>query len=297
MSPELVRNVAGYAVVALGSLVWYVGYLWWWNPERRRADVERWSMRHMAAWDARWQEPIERQLKADVRVDLIWVFLLCGVLQGVPTSGKAYVACLVAIPGVVTTFNGLAFTRIPLPPGTRVARLRELTLTDYLPDRTRWLMWASAAAGCLACVVLGAATGRWVVGASGGLLLLMPLTVEYAGSRLAHLPEPADSAALLYVQDAFRSDIIRSAAVRSSLGAAIASVLVAWALVVEHPGWVPVVLLGVGGLLVVCLCLQGSDFRHTPAAYMRSRLWPALTPHQVIRPGDALPVPATVSSC
>ena len=79
MSPELVRNVAGYAVVALGSLVWYVGYLWWWNPERRRADVERWSMRHMAAWDARWQEPIERQLKADVRVDLIWVFLLCGV--------------------------------------------------------------------------------------------------------------------------------------------------------------------------------------------------------------------------
>ena len=297
MSHEVV-HVLHYLVFAIAwSTVWYVGYVLWWRPERRRADAWKWAMRHMAAYDERWQEPVERQLKANVRVDFLEIFFLCSVLIQVPTSGKAYAACLVAVPGILSTLNGLAFSRGELPPGTRVARLRELSLTDYLPARTRRMMWASGVAGCLACVVLGVATDRWVVGASGGLLVLAPLAVEYAGTQLARMPEPADTAARLYVQDAFRSDLIRGAAVRSSVGAALACLLVAWALVMEHPGWVPVILLAIGCLLVLCLCLQGSDFRNTPAAYMRSRLWPTLTPHQVVRPGDALPVPTAVSPC
>lgn len=282
------------AFLIIWPTAWYLGFVLWWRPERRRADARRWATRHLAAYDERWQEPVERQLKANVRLDFLATFLLSSALLRMPVSGKAYAACLVALPGVLAALNGLAFSRVPLPPGTRVARLRELTLTDYLPNRTRQLMWASGATGCLACVVLGVVTDRWVVAASGALLVLAPLAVEYAGTQLARMPEPADSAARLYVQDAFRSDLIRSAAVRSSLGAAFAGLLVAWAMVLDHPGWVPVTLLGIVGLLIVCLCLQGSDLRHTPAAYMRSRLWPNLTPHQVVRPGDALPTPAVV---
>jgi hypothetical protein len=104
------------------------------------------------------------------------------------------------------------------------------------------------------------------------------------------MPEPADSAAYLYLQDAFRSDLVRSAAFRSTLGGVFVCTLVSWAMIWQNVAWCVPLLLGV--LMMIWLFLETPDFRNDPAGYMRSRLWPTLTPGQVLRSGDPLPTRA-----
>ena len=60
------------------------------------------------------------------------MFCLTFLLMQVPMAGKAYAACLVAVPGVLATLYGVAFSRVPLPPGARVARLAGAR-SDRLP--------------------------------------------------------------------------------------------------------------------------------------------------------------------
>lgn len=295
MNDVLVEGLVSCVGFGLTGVAIYFGYLRWWTPERQRTDASKWSQRHLAPYDERWSDAIHRELKTNFGVDLASIFLLTSVLMQVPTSGKAYAACLIALPTLLVTLNGLAFNRVALPPGVRVARMRELTLTDYLPHRTRRLMWVSGVAGCLTCVVLGVAHDQWVVALSGLLLLIAPACVEWVASQLARMPEPAENAAHLYVQDAFRADLIRASAIRSATGGTFVTALIAWEMVLDDPGWVPAVLLGVGILLTAFLFNEGPEFRKRPADYMRSRLWPSLRPAEVLQPGDPVPVPRPLS--
>ena len=82
-----------------------------------------------------------------------------------------------------------------------------------------------------------------------------------------------------------------AAAVRSSLGAAFACLLVAWAMVFEHPGWVPVTLLGIGGLLRRVPCVSKGRTSATPRRVHAITPLARPHPHQVVRPGDALAGP------
>jgi hypothetical protein len=288
MSVHLSRLIVGTVGVSVMWVLLYVGSLRWWTPERRRADAWKWAQRHLASYDERWLEPVERQMLSSFRIDCVCMILLSYVLFVVPTSAKAYIGCLVALPTVMAILRGLAFSRVVVPPGERVARLRELTVEDYLPKRTRVLMWRCGAAGSLTCLVLGFTRDQWFVAVSGLLLLAAPATVDLAGARLARTPEPAESAAHLYTQDAFRSGLIRMAALRSAMGGTYVCLLVSWALVFTEPVWAVGVVLGV--VLFVAMFREARGFGKAPAAYMRSRLWPTLAPGQVLAPGD--PVPA-----
>src|SRR3954453_2702232 len=113
-----IHGLASLALSALWSSAWYVGYLLWWTPERRRDDAWKWSLRHLAAYDERWRGLLELQLRSRVRADFAWVFVFSFLLLSAPTSAKAFAACLVAAPGVLASLKGLAFSRVPLPPGT-----------------------------------------------------------------------------------------------------------------------------------------------------------------------------------
>jgi hypothetical protein len=100
-------------------------------------------------------------------------------------------------------------------------------------------------------------------------------------------PEPAQSAAHLYLQDALRADRIRSAAFTSTQSGAMACILIFMA--VDDPAWLVWTLLAMSPVLFTGLLMVGLDHRDAPADYLRARLWPTSKVGQVLRPGDALP--------
>ncbi len=280
------------AIVAGGLVVWGCSALIIRSlgPAHRRQEGQKWAWRHQAFVAPRWVPAVDAQLRANKRTDLAGVFLFTVVLIQMPTSLKAYAACLVTLPVVLASVRGLTATRrTQLPAGARVARLRELTLSDYVPRSSRILMWAGAVAGSAATLYLGIARSQPLTFASTLLLLLAPLSVEVAGNRLARQPEPAEDSAHLYWQDAFRSDLLRSASAMTAASGCLLCLIEPGLLASTIPSWGATFWWALGAAILALMLLDSRGLRDRPAAYMRSRLWPMLTPDQVMRSGDPVP--------
>jgi hypothetical protein len=291
----MISHLVGRLVVMLaGGLVLALLYYLQFgrqSPEKARKAGNRWAWKRQAYVDGRWTEQLNRQLRAQRLVDMLGMFALCVVLVQVPVTVRAYAACLALMPALLATMRGFTLLRgVTLPPGTRVARVRELSLADYLPGRLRLAMWVAAAIGAAATIRVAVRHDQpWAI-ASAALLLLGPVAVEVAGARLARHPEPAVDAAHLYWQDALRSDLVRSTAGMATAAGMFLCLLTPTILGFEHVADAVVwygLALGLG-LLTLMDDLRSHD---RPAAYMRSRLWPTLAPHQVLRSGDPLPMP------
>ena len=160
-----------------------------------------------------------------------------------------------------------------------------MELLDYIPERTRLFMWFAGALGCLACLLVAVVHHQGLLGVSGGLMVLAPACVELTGRRLARVPEPARSASHLYLQDVLRADHIRSAAVSTTLSAAMLCNWLSAATINDTALW--------GTLMVMnAVLLTGLLVAFTPgkkaSTYMRTRLWPQLGPGQLLT--DAEPV-------
>lgn len=280
--------VTGDAVLGLVWVVLFAYTMKRWTPERGRAAALEWADKRRVSCDEQWLDPVQRQLRTNVQADFVAMYFLFGVLVQVPASVKPYAACLVGLPAVVVIARGLTFSRMILPPGTRVARARELVLADYLPTRTRLLVWLAAACGLAACLSVAVVRDQWIVAVSGLLLLAPPIAIERAGARLVRMPEPADSAAHLYLQDAFRSDLLRFAAMRSPLAA---SALVGYLgiFLLDGNEGVAAILIVLGVCLFAVLMIDALDFRDDPAGHMRVRLWRALPHERVLGPQDPIP--------
>jgi hypothetical protein len=259
------------------------------SPEKVREEGNKWAWERQAYVDGKWTEQLTKQLRAQRRNDLLGMFVLCSVVIQMPVTMRAYAACLALVPALLATLRGLTLLRrVTLPPGTRVARLRELSLADYLPSRLRLAMWLAAAIGAAATARVAVQHDQpWAIG-SAAVLFLAPVAVEVAGARLARQPEPAVDAAHLYWQDALRSDLIRSTAGMAT-SAGLLLCLLTPTIVGFYDVADAVVWYGLGAVLLLFLLLDEGRDQGRPAAYMRSRLWPTLGPDQVLRPGDPLP--------
>jgi len=258
-------------------------------PEKVREAGSKWAWKRQAYVDGRWTEQLSKQLRAQRRVDLLGMILLCVVMFQVPVTMRAYAACLGLVPALLATLRGFSLLRgVPLPSGTRVARLRELSLSDYLPPRLRLGMWVAAVVGAAATVRVALQHEQpWAI-ASAALLLMGPAAVEVAGARLARQPEPAIDAAHLYWQDALRSDLVRSTSGMATTAGMILCLLTPTIVGFDHMGDF-VVWYGLGLAIGLITLKDNVESHERPAAYMRSRLWPTLGPDQVLRSGDPLP--------
>ena len=265
--------ITGDLVFVLGWVALFVFSMRRWTPERGRDAARKWADNRQVACDDAWLNPVQRQLRTNYHADLVALFFLYCALNLAPAPIKPYAALLVSTPYVVVIARGLSISRQILPPGPRVARARQVTAADYLPGRTRQLAWACAVSGLAACVALGWVRDNQALAAAGLLLLIPPASIEWVGQRLSHMPQPADSAEHLYLQDAFRSDLMGFASFRSALAAATLTGYLGVDAIAGSVAWVPVVLVGVAALLFVGLFRQTGDLRENPAGYMRSRLW------------------------
>lgn len=285
----LVFGVAGVISLSLYAVtVW-----WWWRPDRRLSRAQKWAQRHVSSYENEWLIPFQEEDVVICRVAAVGGFFSIVFLLEIPLGGQPYAAWLLSFPALFSISCCLSGTRIALPPGTRVARLRELELEDYLPERTRLFMWVAGVVGCLACLLVSVATGEWLVGASGSLMLVGPACVELAGRRLARLPEPAQSAAHLYLQDVFRADHIRWAAFSSALSGAM---LCNWlSSAVDDPAWIVWALIGMSYSLLTGLCMFALKTDWKASTHMRSRLWPELRPGQLVSDGEPIPAAGATS--
>jgi hypothetical protein len=281
-------------IVGGAGLVAGVAYAvdaWWGTPARRRARAHKWAREQVASYEDQWLVAFQEQGVVTRRASVVACFLSLVILLEIPMGGQPFAAWLFGLPAAYAIFRALTCTRMSLPPGTRVARLRELELVDYIPQRTRLFMWFAGTVGCLACVLVALVRHEWLIGVSGLLMVLAPACVELAGGRLARLPEPAQNPAHLYLQDVMRADHIRAAAVSTALGAAM---LCNWlSVAVDDTGWLEGILMVTNVVLLTGVYVVTLKPGLKASTYMRSRLWPQLRPGELVT--DAEPVRAAVA--
>jgi hypothetical protein len=259
------------------------------TPLRRARSGDTWARRHLAYVPSEWTKSVDRQLETNLRLDIAAIFLM-GVAATFPRGEIAWAACLASVPALFVVTRGLRLGREPLVPGPRVARVREVSLSDYVPNKTRWMMWGATALSCIVVVIAALRYSSPVLTMPALVLVLGSVAIESAGARLARRPEPATDLCHLYWQDCLRVDAVRKAAALS-LGSA-------WLLLMLLP-FLPVSPMDLPGYWSVAyltpfsyaMAVAGSKVREHdhPVDHMRSRLWPSLAPGQVLMPGDTLP--------
>jgi hypothetical protein len=289
MSSDLVQPV----VVALVLLAGLAFLLWRARPypeARRRAEGERWARKHQAYVSAEWVATVDRSLERRRRVGLAGFAVVLVSASTLPTANAVLVG-FASVPALVAIVRGHQVTSGDLlPAGPRVARLRELSLDDYLQPSLRILMWAMVGLGCAVALVAAYLTSPWLV-LSALVLLSGGVAVEVTGARLARMPEPAGDPAHLYWQDALRVDALHSAVSFTTTAASLsclAIVNLAGTSTITRWDFLLVALL----LVAAVLGLWAEDH---PVSRMRSRLWPSLAPGQVLAPGT--PVPSREAPC
>lgn len=279
MDPTLHDSVP-LAVGGVASVALYVWDVRWNTASRRCAKARRWAERHVSSYDDAWLAPFEARIVISRFVACFVMFFSVAFLVAIPWGGQPYAALLLSVPALYSVLCGLFFDRVPLPRGTRVARLRELELCDYVPEVARGFMWVAAVVSFSACVLAARVEHAWFLGASAVLMLVAPMCVELGGRRLARQPEPAQSPAHLYLQDVIRADHLRGAALGSVLSSAFLCNWLSAAL--PSSGWLGLTLLAANIGLLAGLCVVCVKFGRDPAAYMRTRLWPWLGPAELL---------------
>jgi hypothetical protein len=202
-------------------------------------------------------------------------------------SSRAWAAWLGVVPGVLVLARGLVIARTAsaLPSGSRVARAREVAIGDYLSTRERVASWTAVGLAGFAIGVADVRTSSPVLLVPMALVVAAGALVEAVGVRFARMPEPAENANQLYVQDAFRADALRGALAVTAMSAMLLVLAVPAA--VDMPAQQVIGYFEFVAMVAVCLSLVGF-FPDRPVAQMRARLWPALSPDQLVLPEDAV---------
>ena len=164
--------------------------------------------------------------------------------------------------------------------GTRTARVRRVSLDDYVPRPLRGCGWFAGAAALASALLSPGIEDRGRHGAVALLVVAALVQAEWRGRRLAALPEPARKPAELYAQDVWRAELAQSG---------FRGITVCAALVMTSPGFTdpadPVldgIRFGVG-LALMAAALVSTRFSTRPAGRVRRRLWPDLDANEVVR--------------
>ncbi|WP_151081959.1 hypothetical protein [Nocardioides cynanchi] len=257
------------------------------RPVTRASEREKWARRHRAHVPSGWVVPVDRQLRSHRRFAAVNSCCFILIMYLVPTPfSRSWVAGVAVVPGLLVLARGLVIApaAAALPSGSRVARAREVTVADYLSPRARIVSWTTVG---LAVGVIGYTAIR-----TSSTVLLVPMAsviaagalIEAAGVRFARMPEPAEDAIQLYLQDAFRADALRGAWAMTGVSALLVVLAVPDAF--DLPAEQAIGYLEFVAIVGACLGLV-AFFPDRPVARMRARLWPTLGPDQLVMPDDA----------
>jgi len=278
-------------LVVLIALAGAVFLAWPRSEERRRQRVEKWASTKLVPLTPEVTTALSAAMTSRDRfVAATLTLIVAGstpLMLGHPdrsTSISAVwtLATTCAVVAMLTTAWRLARPWFAVD-ATRSARVRAVTLRDYVFPPARWLAWCAALA-CLAASVLVLLSVPSLAAAAVQAAPLLGVAVttvaaEWVGRRTVRLPQPARDAAELYALDAWRGELASESfqslpmlAVQAFIvngltwpaddGIAVAFQLMAWT------------------LLVLLLLFQ--RFPAYSMTWTRHRLWPGLPDGTII---------------
>lgn len=260
-------------------------YLWPRSAVVRDRRVQRWATENLV--------PLTPEIAAAADAALTFrnrlvgaAILLTAALTGpslfVPDAGTGpaiapwFVA--IAMGTLITLAQSVQLARPWFAAGTtRAARLRPVTLEDYVPRPLRWSAWLSGLV-CLTTVVLGSVTAASLTEAalrsapSCGVLVALAVA-EWTGRRAAARPQPARDAAELYAQDAWRTGAARYGFQGIALWGGIATTFQTWNYDLMPVAETVLRLFGYGLIILSVIVLV---LPYPPMNWTRQRLWPGL---------------------
>lgn len=284
-TPDIVFSLvppAGLLAAMVGAALLYL------RPQSaasRDRRVQRWATENLVSLTPDIAEAADAAMTHRNRLVGFAILLaagLTGPLLFLPDAGDGpsiapWVVAIV-MGTLITLAQSVQLTRPWFVSGaTRAARLRPVTLEDYVPRPMRWSAWLSGAV-CLFTVVVGSVTAASPVEAvlrvapSVGVLVALAVA-EWAGRRAAARPQPARDAAELYAQDAWRTGAARYGFQGVALWGGITTTFQTWNYDLLPMAETALRLLGYGLVILSIVILL---LPHPPVKWTRRRLWPGL---------------------
>jgi hypothetical protein len=260
--------------------------LWPHSAEGRKRQVLRWANENLVALTPEIGAALETALARRRRAVGALAFLCTSVGaalalgrsplgSGDPVVDGRTILILTWI--AITLAQGLQVRHQWFPAGpTRSARVRSVTLSDYVPRPLRWSAWASAGV-CLMGLAVVPVHARTPVATAPVVCVLIALVVaEWNGRRTAARPQPARDEAELYAQDAWRTEVARYGFQGIALGGGLATAYL--------DGAPPVAgtVLRASGVALMLASVVVAVIPARPIEWTRARLWPGLRPGETI---------------
>lgn len=280
--------------VTLVTLIALAGAIflgWPRSEERRRQRAEKWATTKLVRLTPEVTTALQKALTSRDRFGAAALALVAAgsipiVLVHPDTSTSVAAAWTLAITCAVVSMLTAAW-RLARPwfavDAVRSARVRSVSLHDYVFPPVRWLAWCAALA-CLAASVLVLLPAPSLASATVRAAPLLGVvvttaTAEWVGRRTVRLPQPARDAAELYALDAWRC------ALASDSFQALPALAVP-ALVVSSLSWPAddgtVVAFQLMGWALLILVLLFRRFPEHSIIWSRHRLWPELPDDTII---------------
>jgi hypothetical protein len=266
-------------------------YLWPHSATGRDRRVQRWAAENLVALTPETAAAADTALTFRNRLvgaAILLTAALAGPSLFFPTTGEgpsfAPWSVAIAVGILITVAQSVQLTRPWFAAGaTRAARLRPVTLEDYVARPLRWSAWLSGAV-CLFTVVIGSVSAESPIEAAirslPSLGVLAALAVaEWTGRRAAERPQPARDAAELYAQDAWRTGSARYGFQGIALWGGIATTFQTW-----NYALMPVAesLLRLFGYGLIVLSAVAVLLPYPPITWTRRRLWPGLAAGEAV---------------
>jgi hypothetical protein len=278
-------------LVALIALAGTVFLAWPRSEERRRQRVEKWATTKLVPLTPEVATALQKALAGRDRFGAATLTLLAAgsipVMLGHPdrsTSISAVwtLATTCAVVSMLTTAWRLARPWFAVD-AVRSARVRSVSLHDYVFPPVRWLAWCAALV-CLAASVLVLLPAPSLAAATVRAAPLIGVVVttaaaEWVGRRTVQLPQPAQDAAELYALDAWRCELASDSFQALPLLAVPALVVSGLSWPADDGTMVAFQLMGWALLGLVLLFQRFPEYSMT---WTRHRLWPELPDETII---------------
>ena len=209
---QVIGALASAVPLAAGiALAWPV------NDARRQRRVTTWARTNLVPLSPGIARALDQSIHRRNRVAGVAVSIAAiglSVLLATGWEALATAWALIVAMGIALTLAGVWQLQRDWfrPSHSRSARVREVTLDDYVPRPARLCAW-TAGLLCLTASVASAIIEPSPDAAPitlGVGVLAAVAVAEWGGRRAASRPQPARDAAELYAQDAWRSEVARN---------------------------------------------------------------------------------------
>lgn len=277
--PEQVFDIA-VAVAVIAT----IGYLLWPpSAATRRKQAENWARRNLVPPDPEVLAAAEAAFARRRRpITIASILLIAASTLAIVLSGgmerAQWAPWLAGIAlGIIAAMVTVWEFRSPwLSPGTsRIAHVRPVTVSDYVPTVTRWGGWLAGGLCALGLVIAPPTLATLMSALPAATAVVAAIVSEWAARTVTRAPQPASNRLQLYAQDIWRGESATYCYQGLTLAGGMALQFLSHSSGLSRALRDGILFAGLGlTVLAIIGYLQLLDGRN----WTRRRLWPSLRP-------------------